>query len=178
MITKFKAVIAAAIVAIIALVTGAAVAFANPSYIAAGAQTSTATTSPAYLIPGVASSTITYDSYAQPAAGGNAFVANGAVLAMQQIGSSTSAVLGIKFEFSNDGIDWYSNFLVGPAGLSTTTSVYALGVPNSLTWTYSAAVNKALISVPTPTRYVRAVLTVSGANASVWAQIVPTKELK
>lgn len=170
----------ASVLAIFAVIffTSTGTAHANPSSVSATVQTATATTSPAYMTPGTATSTLTFDAYANTGYGGLNTIADKAALLMQFTGSSTSAVLGIKYEYSQDGIDWYTNFMLGPAGLSTTTAVTNLATPTSITWTYSAATPKAIITVPTPTRYVRAVFSITGANGSIWAQVAPVKELK
>lgn len=157
-------------------------AYAMPSYIAPTAQTATATSSVAFLVSGTATSTLTYDTYT----GGNNYIADKAVLAIQFAGSSTSAVLGVNLEYSQDGIDWYKDNL---SSLSTTTRGMYLQPANSYTWTFASSTvggiaatvangatsTKALL-IETPLRYVRAIFSISGANGAIWGQIIPIKQ--
>lgn len=164
---------------------GASVASANPSYVGPTVQTASATTSPAYMTPGTATSTLTFDSY-NPTT--NVFVADRLALLMQFTGSSTSAVLGINFEYSQDGIDWYKNAIVTSETISTTSPSLSLNTPTSATWTFSGtplngdagtvATSTRIVSVPLYTRFVRSVFTLTGASGAVWGQFVPIKELK
>lgn len=164
---------------------------ANPLAFATTVQTATATTSPTYLVPGLATSTLVYDSYAvRPT------TADKASLAVQAIGSSTSAVYNVSFEYSNGApgldcvgaptsCDWYKDNLMTPV-TSTTSQAYSINQPISYSWTFASSTqggaaavdNRSLkmLSIPTPTRYVRAIFSIIGANGSVWGQIVPAKQ--
>jgi hypothetical protein len=156
--------------------------YAMPSYIAPTVQTATATTSPVFLVDGTSTSTLTYDTYT----GGNNYLADKAVLAMQFAGSSTSAVLGINLEYSQDGIDWYQNDLNSGA---TTTRAINLQPRTSYSWTFASttiggilptttntATSTKVLFIDTPLRYVRAVFSISGANGAIWGQIIPIKQ--
>lgn len=141
---------------------------ANPSDLNT-TSTSAATTSPTYIIPGTATSTLTYDSYNDGIGDPNA--SESAVLLLQTAASSTSSVFTVALQYSQNGIDWYQDNL-----MATTTST---NIGTAQTYTFTAAgtaTTGRAITVPTPTRYVRAVTSVAGANAAVWGQIVAKKQ--
>jgi hypothetical protein len=181
--------IIAALVGIAALLAGATIAEANPSYFANGVATSVATSSPAYMTPGAATSTTpTYDSYV-PTTKSQTFKADRLGLLQQFCASSTATVLNTSVEYSQDGIDWYQNFIVDSIQAGTTTTPYVLVTPFSATQKFASSSlngapvaannncrNNALI-IPTSFRYVRVVQSVTGGNGSIWDQLVPTKEL-
>ncbi len=187
---------------ILSVITAAAVLYAmfgfvtfihaNPSSYANTAQTSSATTSPAYLVPGVATSTLVFDSYANA----RNTAADRAAMGVQFIGSSTASTYNIAFEYSNGApgldcvttptsCDWYKDDLLA-AVTATTTQPYSINLPISFAFAMAsssqggagASDNRALrmVTVPTPARYIRAIFTITGANGSVWAQIVPVKQ--
>lgn len=182
-ITKHKWGVAASMAVSIAMLASATVAYANPSFFAPQAMTATATSSPAFLTAGVATSTVVYDSFNlngtnQPVAS-DPTAADEATLLLQFTGSSTSAVLNVNIEYSNDNVDWYQDNLE-----ATTSGPFSITQPDTYTWTYAASqiggvtvarVGKA-ISLVTPTRYTRAVISTTGANGSVWVQFVPKKQ--
>lgn len=172
-----------------ALLFGAQIAFANPSFFAPFAKTSTATSSPAYLTAGTATSTIVYDSFnlngTNQSAPSDPLAADTAVLAVQFTASSTASILGIAIERSDDGVDWYQDNL---STFATTSPQASLQVPMTYSWGFSSStINGVLntssrvgkvITVPTPTRYTRAVLTMTGAAGAVWAEWIPKKQNK
>lgn len=144
---------------------------ANPSDIN---QTNvTATTTITYVTSG-GTATETYDSYASGVSDPNA--SDSAVLLTAFTASSTSSVLAIKIQYSMNGIDWYDDNLFQIDSASS-TQAFGIGTPNSFTWTAAgtATAYKAII-VPTPTRYMRAVYTLSGANAGLWKSIIAKKQ--
>lgn len=159
---------------------------ANPGGFPPGAKSAVATSSVNFLTPGTGTTTTTYDSYNingtnQPTTGLTSDT-DSATLLVQFVGSSTSAVLGISYEYSQDGVDWYKDSTT----LSTTTVAANITTPNSLSWTYAgltlggaggtSATTTRILSVGTPTRYVRAVFTMTGANGAIWDQFVPKKQ--
>lgn len=181
-----------AAVAII-LYSFAAVGYANPSYTAASAGTAAATSTLTYLTPGTATTTEVWDAGAAT----GPLTDQGALL-VQLTGSSTATVLNIAFEYAQyvgvdckvnpTGCDWYNDRYFTSA---STTQAFNLNVANTYTWSFSStsvsggvigttAVNKRIIGVQTPTRYVRAVLSIpAGAlNGAVWAQFIGKKEGK
>jgi len=170
-----------------ALVSFPAFAYANPSFFAIGTSTSAATTSPAYMTPGTGTSTTpVYDAYAQTFAG-TPYKTETAGLLVQFSASSTNTVLGLGVEYSQDGIDWYRNFLIDGTQSGTTTSPFVLTAPFSMTWKFASSTlgtastanpttTTAAIAIPTPFRYTRVVFSMTGGNGAVWAQLVPIKE--
>ncbi len=164
---------------------------ANPTGFPPGARLATATTTQTVLSSGTGVSTVVYDAYNingtnEPASGVTS-AADTATLLVQFTASSTASKLKIAYEYSQDNIDWYADGTSVLLASSTPGTVVANN-PNFISWTFaSTSLNGAsvasnnnlsteIFSVATPVRYVRAVITVSGANAMVWAQFVPKKE--
>jgi len=190
MIRSYKNYAGAAVLVLLCGFGVPGVARANPSYFAVGTSTSSASSSPAYMTPGAATSTTpVFDAYAQTFNGGQTFKADSAGLLVQFTGSSTASVLNQSVEYSQDGIDWYRNFVIDPNQVGTTTwPAFTVGTPFSSSWKFAsssvggaapAANNKrstAAVLVPTPFRYTRVVFSITGGNGAVWAQFVPIKE--
>lgn len=158
---------------------------ANPSGFSCPAYSSIASSSPVYLGAGTATSTLLYDTYCvngtnQPNTG-NTRTTNTLALLTQFTASSTSSVMNASVEYSQDGIDWYQdNYLISGVGAVN------IQAPVSYTWTY---VNSTIggiansgnrlgkvVRIYPPTRYVRVVYSLTGANGAVWGQILPIKE--
>ena len=146
------------------LLASAMPALANQSFFANGVTTgSAASTSPAYMTPGTG-------------------------MLIQFTASSTNSVLGIAVEYSQDGVDWYRNYVLDPNQVGTTTAPSILSTPFSTTWKFASSslgganvaansnYSTAAIMIPTPFRYTRVVFSITGANGAVWAQLVPIKE--
>lgn len=145
---------------------------ANPSDL--NQSNALATTTVSYLTAGATTVTETYDSYGGGVGEPNA--SEHAVLFTNFAASSTSSVLAVKLQYSMNGIDWFDDNLMESTN-STSTPVYNMGVSNSYTWTaVGTATSSKTIEVPTPTRYVRAQYTVTGANAAIWKVIIAKKE--
>lgn len=167
-------------------VTIVSVAHANPIYVAPTVQTATATSSPAYMGIGLATSSLVYDAYANPTS--NKYLPTKVAVGFQFVGSSTSAVLNIALEYSNDGIDWYRDTVVDGNSVGTTSPLTNISTTETYQWTYSStekietstnasATTTRLIVIPTPTRFVRIVESMTGAAGAVWTQIMPIKEI-
>lgn len=167
------------------------IALAQPSLFTSSANTSSATTSPAYLGIGTATSTVRYDSQqidgTNQTYNGNTWATDSAVLLIQFTASSTSSILTVAIECSVDGIDWYQ--ACNPQQVATSTTSLA-PVPK-YTWLFASStpggvpfnttnVNRdtRAITIQTPTRYTRAVFTMTGAAGAVWASILPKKEAR
>lgn len=163
---------------------------ANPTSFPPSAMTATATTSVNYLTPGTATTTLVYDSYGlcgtnQPNSG-NQYATDSATLLTFFTGSSTAAILKVQQEFSQDCINWYRDN--STVGLATTTGSVSLNAPLSYNWTFdqvaqggaagAAATTTRAVMVPMPTRATRFIITITGANGAIWAQVVPKKENK
>lgn len=166
--THKRIVLAAIAVGFLALFSIMTTVRANPFYFPASVATSAATTTPAYLAIGTATSTLTFDSYAQ----GQTKATDKGVLLVQAVASSTSSVYLFTFQYSQDGIDWYSDN-TQPA---TTTST-VVTAPQVFTFTAAGtATSSRAIPVSFPTRYVRVVTSITGAAGAVWQQIVPQRQ--
>lgn len=186
-ILNFKFIIGIALIAIVA-VFGVTQVYANPQLFTQSAKTQTATTTLAYLTPGTATTTLVYDTREQSgtnqAGGNNTYIAETVTLKQYLKASSTATVLVTNFEFSDDKIDWYQNNLETYAA-----GAIAIATPNSYTWTFASStiggvlngngtdVGAKVISVKVPTRYVRAVFTMTGANGAIWAELLPKKQI-
>src|SRR4051794_9771622 len=163
-------------------------AHANPSYYTGVVTTNNAaTSSPAFMTPGTGTTTTpVYDAYATTTAGGLQTKADSAGMLVQFCGSSTSAVLNNAVEYSQDGVDWYRNFVIDTTQAGTTTVPYAVVSPFSQRWTFASSTvggaggaarcSTASFVIPTPFRYTRIVSSLTGANASIWVQLVPIKQ--
>lgn len=160
--------IIAAIASLAAFASFAGYVHANPGYFVPTVQTATATTSISYMTPGTATTTLQYDTYNT----GNNYATNYATL-LARFAASSTPTFAINLEYSQDGIDWYGNTLFNN---STTTAAYSLNVTNSYTFSPAASSTLRAIKIDTPTRFVRANLSVAGSNGGVWAQFVPNKE--
>lgn len=161
------------------------VAKANPSFFLRANSTAcgslTATTTRAFMSQGAATTTYTYDTGC--AAAGSV---DRAVFLAQFTGSSTVSAVQIAFEYSQDNQDWYGDRVFTSA---STTQSFSINQPNTYLWGFSSSsvsggvigsttVNNRAIDVPTPTRYVRAVVTVpAGAlNGAFWAEFVGKRQ--
>ncbi len=162
---------------------------ANPSYYTGVVTTNyAATTSPAFLTPGTATTTTPiYNAYASTTNGGLTTKADSAGLLVRFCGSSTNAVLNNSVEYSQDGIDWYRNFVLDPRQTGTTTP-QTIGTPFSQNWKFASSTlggaagadlcSTAATVIPTPFQYTRVVSSITGANGSVWVELVPIKETR
>lgn len=175
------------------------IAHANPSALVKGVSTSTATTTANYFTV-TATSTLAFDAFqiagTQPSS--NKF--DTSTIGIQFTASSTTSVLNWRYEYAIDqagvdcsvnqlACDWYSDELVTYTNASTTQN---MNVPKVYAWTFASSTNLCnsstvfgtntrgcmLVSVPTPTRYVRVVfyLAQGSTNGAVWASTVPTRE--
>jgi len=165
---------------------------ANPSRIStpSSCASATATTTLSYVRAGTATTTLTCDT-SKNGVGVDTF--EKAYLALQHTATSTSSILDIRFEYSQDGVDWYASNIFDQTGLSTTTAgiIYDVGTTyhrlNFASSTNACAdaviannnLNCHMIPVPVPTRYVRAVFTApaGAANSGVWAQFIGKAEM-
>jgi hypothetical protein len=186
--SKLKKIVIA-VASLLGVLGFAGVVLANPSYFGVGVTTgTTASSTPAFMTPGTATSTTpVYDAYA-PAAGTQHWKANQASLAIQFTASSTATVYSASIEYSNDGIDWYRNYVLDSNALGTTTTPYNLVTPESISYKFASStvgglaqpangnLSTAYLIIPTLARYTRVVFSVTGGNGAVWAQLVPIKE--
>lgn len=164
------ALIAAACVAAFAFV---GVARANPSIFLTPPASAAATSTLTYISAGGSATSSALDEYASP---NTNFAYEQNALLIQYVASSTSAVLGIRFQYSMDGIDWYDDdYLYGPIA---TTSLQA-GIQQAIAYNWtpiSTATTSKVINVPSPARRVRAIFTETGAAGGVWYQWAPSRQ--
>lgn len=179
----------ALIIVIFLSFSAALITHANPGGFPPGARSATATSTVTVLTPTVGTSTVVYDAYningTNQGTTGVTTDTDSASLLVQFTASSTASKLKIAFEFSQDGVDWYADGLSVELASSTTGTIVD-NSPDFISWTFASTSLNAgpiggsyaseLFNAPTPTRYVRSVITVSGANAMVWAQFVPKKQ--
>src|SRR5215207_850826 len=187
---RMKRYLSTAVLSVIALFAVAGTAQANPSYFGVGTTTSAATSSPAFMTPGTGTSTTpVFDSYAQTLNGGVTSKADVVGLLVQLTGSSTATILNATVEYSQDGIDWYRNFVIDPNQTGTSTApVFNIANPFSFSFKFASSTvgggavastsnrSTAALLIPTPFRYTRVVFSLTGAAGAVWAQLVPIKE--
>lgn len=156
-------------------------AHANPLRSVPAASTADATTTIPFMTPGTGTTTTAvFDSFAN---GANAYPDRAALLT-QFTASSTSSILGIRLEYSQDNIDWYSDNLNSNA---TTSFANSITSASTFTWTFASTTPGAgavgntnrsskVIFINVPTRYIRAVYTITGANGGVWGSIIPQRQ--
>lgn len=167
----------------------AVVAKANPSFFIRANQvvcgSFTATTSPTFL--SVGTTTLTFDTSCASAGS-----ADSATLLWQMTASTTNSVQDMVLEYSQDNVDWYYNEL---STLSTTTSMLTINSLQTVRWQFASTSPAAAISptslsrgfriltIPTPTRYVRAsffipTLSATGiaSSSAVWAEFVAKRQ--
>lgn len=189
----------AALVAVLAvsILFRAPFASANPLYEAGKAATATATSTQTYLTPGTATTTVVYDSYEQYGTNqpstGNFTLPDSVSVVLDGKASSTASTVSVVCEFSDNynattgNGDWYQNEIF-PA---TTSIAQYIGSANSFSFTYVASSTmpvggsavtssynrfQKLFTCPVAMRFVRAVITNTGAPVSVWSAVVPKKQ--
>src|SRR3990167_5601402 len=167
-------------------------ALGNPSFFGQQTSTASATTTKAYMTPGRATTTLVVNSFLTAPEGNDR-----QTLLVQFTGSSTASKLGIAFQFSQDGINYYDDSLSLGFAASTTLPI-GLGVADSFVipmatsttglepfastpisgsgWTARA------IDIPTPARYTKVVFSMpfggGNVNGAVWATVIPKKQLR
>jgi len=162
-------------------------------YFAPGTTTSAATSTPAFMTPGTATSTLTYNTYtgtnvatATPSGSVAPTAATSVTLLGAFTGSSTVSTLKITPEYSQDGIDWYQGYgILVKTSTSTPNPTYAYSYVDSINVPYASttsngsastqAVDRFAITVPVPTKNIRFVVSLTGANGAFWGQVVPAK---
>ncbi len=144
---------------------------ANPSSRAIGSQTSSATTTTTVIASSTTATLFTYNAYANTS---NITLPNKATLLLQvQAASTTGSFLTLEFLYSDDGIDFYKDFI----NVATTSVGKNLSSSVNFTWlTGTTATQTRAIAFDIPTQYVKVVASTTLATTSVWAQLVPIKE--
>lgn len=146
---------------------------ANPSFFVRSGN-GTPSTATGYLSPGVGTTTIPVFDLGGSGAQG----VDSAILALQFTGSTTpnnvrvaTTTYQIMLEYSQDNSDWYSN-----VSYATTTTLGWQTILGSLV--ASTTPTKIYVTVPTPTRYVRGVVTIptGSTNGSVWGEFIAKRQ--
>lgn len=160
---------------------------ANPSQIQALAS-ATATTTVTYLYSGAATSTpLVLDTQTD---GG--FSADSATLMICPTASTTNSGVDIFWEYSQDGITYAQNDL---SALGTTTPIVNIGTVQQMRWAPMGSTTIAglipgpntnvackIVSIPTPSRYVRVYEALSNlstglaSSTGIWQQWIYKKE--
>jgi hypothetical protein len=160
---------------------------ANSSFFLPVCSTATLTSSPNYLTAGTATTTLSCDSYQN----GIPRATDSISLLIQQAASSTSSVLNINIQYSQDNVDWYETTGMASPIISTTTNPINLStvgqfqlkfasstIDLSAVTSVNSATTTRFMSVNTPLRYVRAIFSApaSSAGQAIWAQFIPKRE--
>jgi len=150
---------------------------------------STSTTTQAYMTAGTGTTTITYDSFEV----GADTKFDQVTYVFQFHSSGTPAVLNLRPEDSNNGIDWYPRSLATVTATTsnmvgtyrdysfpiatTTATLGGSGVASSSVLGITARVHNS-ITIDAPMRYVRikAYLPAGSGPGAMWSAIVPIKE--
>lgn len=177
--TLFAAVCVGALV--LSLMSRQQIAFGNPSQVYRNNPT-IATTTLTYLTLGTAATTTnTWDTQADGAA-----IADSAAFTACLTGSSTNTVLNTAFEYSYDNLTWLQSNLSASSTQGVAVNDIS-GIP-SLTWKFAsstllggvpglaASTTCKILSVQTPLRYVRAVMSITGTNGGVWSDFAGKRE--
>lgn len=148
---------------------------ANPSFfIRTSTNTGFASTTVVYQSAGLATTTLIMDTGVGGAQG-----ADSAVLLQQFIGSTTAATQKTTIEYAQGGAgincatsptqcDWY----LGLATSTTATGIQSGGIGGLSSTTLTS------ITVPTPTRYVRAVFSIpaGGVSGAIYAELAAKRQ--
>lgn len=191
MINKFE-LIKYGLVSILILVLVLSFGFyakANPSFFIRNGNGAT-TTPLGYLSPGTGTTTISAFDLGRSGNQG----ADSAILALQFTGSTTpsagslvaTTTYNIAIEYSQDSVDWYSDMYSAFGTTTVSQNISAplvraitLGTQTTLGRVVSSTTpTKILINVPSPTRYVRAFVTIptGSTNGSVWGEFIAKRQ--
>lgn len=160
---------------------------ANQSIFQPRVATSSATTSPNYMTAGTATTTLSVDAHEF---GESSKIDNASLLVQFHASSSIASTLNFRFQFSDDNVNWYNENEV--LNINATTTRISHGF-HEYTWLQAASTTEKstigngtatssqssrLISLPTPTRYIRTLfyVPIGSSNAAVYAEIIPVKE--
>lgn len=153
----------------------------GPSQTGTRVQTATETTSPNYMTPGTATTTLTFNSTTQ----GDRALPDELNLYLQSTASTSATVWEWKYQYSMNNIDWFDEDMQTPSALTpgldtyehASTTITHRWNPGSTT----ASTTRKIFDVPTyGARYIRAVIGIGigTANGSLWAELVPIKQVK
>lgn len=151
-------------------------------------QTAAATTTVTYMSPGTATTTLTCDTYAL-GSGSVKLAPDSIYVRVYEAASSTASIQAVRFEWSDDGVDYYADNALTTT--DTASSTNTVGDYKEYRWNYAsttpgaAAVGNSntglrTIEVPVKGRYVRAMfyVPVGATNSSIWAGITAKRQEK
>ena len=151
-------------------VAGLATVKANRSYFVPYVSTSAATSTTSTFPTAATRVTLDLDAYTYAST-----ALNSATLLIQVVSTTSTSVVTFTRQYSQDGIDWFTD------NLSTTTTAgnIALGTGRTFSITGNAvsSTTRAVVSIPTPTRYVRISAANTVASSTLWMQWVPIREM-
>ena len=157
-------------IAVIAVMVIVKTASAQPSTITFE-TTAIATTSVAYLVSGTGSTIFQFDNPVF----GSGKIANmqgvdSVSLYVQGAASSTATSFSILPQYSNNGLDWYSN---GIATSSTAGGAFALASSTVYTWIPgTTATTSMVLNLPVvPAQHERVVVSANGAAGAVYMEV-------
>lgn len=141
-----------------------------------------ATTSVSYLTAGTGTTTVTCNLQYIAQVSSGVESTDSAVLGIQFLASSTaSSELNWYLEYSQDGVDWYKeNVFTQTATTTIATSKtyawrqYSTTTPISVSGYSTSSLDRKLVNIESPTRYVRATFTqpIGSLAGAVWAQFI------
>lgn len=154
-------------------------AHANPEIFPPSSTSAVATSTLQFLTAGSTVFNQQYDAYtyyfASSTSQGQQYALENAVVMVADTASSSSSVLNVSIQYSQNGIDWYADDVNGPQSTTTPQNLNNINVykyaSTVTTTTYFA------FPIKTPTRFVRAVFTATGANLGLYAQITPQRQV-
>jgi hypothetical protein len=148
-------------------------------------KTATATTSVNFMRAGAATTTLTCFT------GSDAMLT--ANLRMQFTSTTTPSTLSWKYEYSNDGVEWYGDTYVDGLVNATSTGVSNLTKNNSYTWNFASSTTACdgsdvvatrtrlckSVFAPTPSKFIRVIFYMEqgSGNGAIWAELTPKGDI-
>lgn len=154
---------------------------------------------------GAATTTVYYDAFevdgTNQTNNGNTLIPDSAIMLVQYTSTTTPSTLTWRYEYSDgsncktnpEGCDWYADNFTNTYTASTTIATANVAQSTSFDWAFASSTNICnqsqilssnsrgckLVSVPTPTRFTKAVFYLSGAgNGAFHAKIIPKKQVR
>ncbi len=165
-----KKILVISAIALVISVAGFATVKANRSYFVPSVTTSIATSTTSTFPTAATRVTLDLDAYTYaPTA------LNSATLLIQVVSTTSTSVVTFTPQYSQDGIDWFVDNL----STTTTASNIVLGTSRTFSITGNAvsSTTRVVVSIPTPTRYVRISAANTVASSTLWMQWVPIREM-
>src|SRR3990167_10772370 len=157
----------------------------NPDQILTKA-TAAATTTVTYIAAGTATTTLSWDTQED---GG--FSVDEATLNIMFAATTTTSILNIQVQHSQNGIDWFPGAPGNVTAYATSSTPFDIGTIQTVSYRFSSttqdqiavtdarsATSTRATRIPVPERYVRAIFSIdpAGGNGAFWAQFVGKRE--